>query len=158
MTRHPFLILPVAAALALAGCGGDDDAATTTSAPATTAPAAGSADVNVSSNDELGEYLVDGDGMTLYLFEQDQGTTTACSGACADNWPPIVSSGGSPTGGEGVSAADLSVADGIVANQITYHGHLLYYFAGDEAAGDTNGVGLPAWYPVDPAGNAIGDE
>jgi predicted lipoprotein with Yx(FWY)xxD motif len=46
-------------------------------------------------------------------------------------------------------------ADGIVPDQITYHGHLLYYFVGDQAPGDINGVGIPDWYAVDPAGNAI---
>ncbi len=38
---------------------------------------------------------------------------------------------------------------------MTYNGHLLYYFANDAAPGDTNGVGLPNWFAVDPAGEAI---
>ena len=80
-------------------------------------------------------------GMTLYLFTKDEGTTTACTGECAANWPPIVAE--DPTGGDGIDAALLGTADGIEPNQVTYNGHLLYYFANDTAPGDTNGVGLP---------------
>ena len=179
-TRHLLTAL-VAASVIFAACGSDDDssdsattdaaaapeattgdasAATTpaaSDAPAGTtgdAPAAGAATVMVANDAELGDYLVDGDGMTLYLFTQDQGTTTACTGGCAENWPPIIAEG-DPTGGDGIDAALLGVADGIEPNQVTYNGHLLYYFHEDTAPGDTNGVGLPDWFAVDPAGEAI---
>ena len=158
MRSMKLLALLAAAGLVLAACGDDDDSpaatggdATTTTAGEETAPA--DATVAVASNDELGDYLVDAEGRTLYLFEQDQGTTTACTGGCADNWPPLVAE--SPTGGDGIDAGELSTADGIEPNQVTYHGHLLYYFAGDEAPGDTNGTSIPAWFAVDPAGEAI---
>ena len=167
MKHRPILFISIAATLALAACGGDDDdtsAATTSPAaqvtspettPATDAPDASAAgDVEVATDPTLGDYLVDADGRTLYLFEQDQGTTTACTGACADNWPPIVAEG-APTAGEGIDAGQLGTADGILPDQITYHGHLLYYFAGDQAPGDTNGIGIPDWYAVDPSGAAI---
>ena len=100
------------------------------------------------------DYLVDGTGLTLYLFTKDEGTTTACTGGCAENWPPIIAEG-DPTGGDGIDAALLGTADGIEPNQVTYNGHLLYYFHEDTAPGDTNGVGLPDWFAVDPAGEAI---
>ena len=137
----------------------DTEAASTpaaTEAPgATTGDAtAAEATVMVSSDPALGDYLVDGTGMTLYLFTKDEGTTTACTGGCAENWPPIIAEG-DPTGGDGIDAALLGTADGIEPNQVTYNGHLLYYFANDTAPGDTNGVGLPNWYAVDPAGEAI---
>ena len=35
---------------------------------------------------------------------------------------------------------------------------MLYYFAGDQAPGDTNGVGIPEWYPVSPEGEAVGED
>lgn len=169
MHIRTLMIVIGTAACALTACGGDDEPATS---PAVTSPdvtspdaeapdavvpddpaPAAEADVMVASDDTLGDYLVDGSGMTLYLFTRDEGTTTACSGACADNWPPVVAA--EPVGGEGIDAAQLATADGIVPNQITYHGHLLYYFVGDQAAGDTNGVGLPDWYAVRPDGTAI---
>jgi len=176
MTTRTFLSVLVVIGVGLTACGSDDDASSsdTTSAPAAVvtapetspgtapdtaspttadAPAAEAATVMVASHETLGDYLVDAEGRTLYLFEQDQGTTTACTGQCAANWPPIVAE--APTAGEGVDASQLATADGIEPNQVTYFGHLLYYFAGDEAAGDTNGVGLPDWYAVSPAGEAI---
>lgn len=159
MNSRKLLTVFVATGLVLSACGGDDDsgtaAPTTTVASATESPAdAEAATVMVATNGSLGDYLVDAAGRTLYQFEQDQGTTTACTGACADNWPPIVADG-TPTGGEGIDAAQLATADGILPNQVTYHGHLLYYFAGDQVPGDTNGVGIPSWYAVNPSGSAI---
>ena len=166
----------VAAGLLLAACSDDDDTSTSDTAGDTadaagdgttrsdvyggdggdgggSGAATGDATVDVASDDDLGEYLVGPDGHTLYLFTEDQGTTTACTGACADNWPPLVA--GDPTGGDGVDADELSTADGIQPDQVTYHGHLLYYFAGDEAPGDTNGTAVPSWFAVDPGGEAI---
>ncbi len=175
------LALVMAAGLVLAACGDDDTSTsaaltTTTAAPDTTtttadaassgqgydyvqpgdgADSAGAASIGVAADDELGDHLVDGAGRTLYLFERDQGTTTACTGGCADNWPPLVADG-TPSALDGVDAAELGTSpDGIEPGQVTYHGHLLYYFAGDQAPGDTNGVGIPSWYAVDPAGEAI---
>ena len=170
MNTRTLLSMLVVAGAALTACGSDDNEASTS---ATTTPVAtdatsestdatsestnptpsDAATVMVANDPVLGEYLVDTDGRTLYLFTQDQGTTTACSGGCVDNWPPIVSD--TPTAGDGIDAAQLATADGIEPNQVTYHDHLLYYFAGDQAAGDANGVGIPDWYAVDPAGNAI---
>jgi predicted lipoprotein with Yx(FWY)xxD motif len=164
MKPRTILSVFVAAGVVLTACGSDDNGASTsaTTAPAaavttpgsTNAAANGDATLMIATDPVLGDHVVDGQGRTLYLFEQDQGTTTACTGGCADNWPPIVADG-APTAGEGIDAAELATADGIEPDQITYHGHLLYYFSGDQAAGDTNGIGIPDWYAVDPAGNAI---
>lgn len=165
MNTRKFLSVLIVAGVVLTACGSSDDGASDDAASPTAvseAPAAsgdqatpaGSATVIVATDPTLGDHLVDAEGRTLYLFAKDEGTTTACTGGCADNWPPIVADG-APTGGEGVDAGLLGTADGIEANQVTYNGHLLYYFAGDQAAGDTNGVGLPDWYAVDPAGDAI---
>lgn len=164
----PFRFLALAAALALgavllAGCGSGDDSEAastqTTAAPATT-PGNGygatgnAATVSVADNPTFGKLLTGPDGRTLYLFEKDKGTTSACAGPCLDNWPPLTSAS-APTAGDGVDASKLSTADGAVANQVVYNGHLLYYFAGDKAPGDVNGANIPAWYPVNPAGDKI---
>jgi predicted lipoprotein with Yx(FWY)xxD motif len=182
MRRNLLLPVLLSAGLALAACGSDDssssdtqavvpaatDVPVATEAPAptdapeaTSAPTTAEADASsseatiaVATDAALGDFLVDGQGRTVYLFEADSGTTTACTGDCATNWPPVIADG-APTGGDGVDAAELGTADGIEPNQVTYNGHLLYYFIGDSAPGDTNGVGIPAWYAVDPNGDAI---
>jgi len=163
MTR--LLTLFASALLVLAACGSDTSsgssygATSTTTAAGSTTTAAGAtsgtgATVSVAAGGPLGDHLVGPNGHTLYLFEKDQGTETACTGGCVPNWPPLVAVG-APTAGPGVDASALSTAAGIDPNQVTYHGHLLYYFAGDQAPGDANGTSVPSWYAVHPDGSAI---
>jgi predicted lipoprotein with Yx(FWY)xxD motif len=148
------------AAAVLAACGSDGSTSTASGEGTTMSkPAASSsakATVSTASSDEYGDILVDGDGRTLYLFEKDQGTTTACTGPCASNWPAFVDA--TPVAGDGVDQAKLSTADGEAPNQVVYNGHLLYYFAGDKEAGDVNGAEIPSWHPVDASGAAVEEE
>ena len=156
-------------ALVVAACGGSDDsaskdssssqttttrAATTTTAAATTtttAPPAAAATLKTAST-SLGTVLVDAGGKTLYAFANDQGTTSACTGGCATIWPPLMATG-TPVGGSGVDAAKLSSAP---TGQVVYNGHLLYTYAQDTAAGQTNGQGVGmVWHVVAPSGDII---
>jgi predicted lipoprotein with Yx(FWY)xxD motif len=138
----------------LAGCGSSNNGST-----ATVKPAGGSsATVSVASTG-LGKVLVDSQGRTLYLFAQDTGTKSTCSGGCASGWPPLRASG-KPTAGDGAKASLLGTtprSDG--KPQVTYAGHPLYRFQGDGKSGDTNGQGVNAfgalWYVVAPTGNEI---
>ena len=140
--------LTVAAlALALTACGSDQKATTQ-------AGGVSGAAVSVAQNPAQGAILVDGKGHTLYLFEHDNGTTSACTGACAQVWPAFTA-GAAPTAGSGVDGSKLATADGQVAQQVTYNGHLLYSYSGDAAPGDVKGVGIPGWYPVSPSGAKV---
>ena len=141
------------------GSYGNNAAPTTTATSAAgSAPAAsGSGTVNIAEVPTFGKVLVAADGRTLYLFEKDTGTTSACTGACATAWPALVAPG-APSAGTGVDKAKLGTANGQVANQVTYNGHLLYEFAKDSKPGDVNGVTIPEWYPVNPAGDKIDDD
>ena len=81
---------------------------------------------------------------TLYIFEQDDGTTSNCNDACSTSWPALTAEA-EPAAGEGVDGALLSTAeqaDG--ACQVTYNGHLLYTYSGDAAPGETNGTSIRA--------------
>jgi predicted lipoprotein with Yx(FWY)xxD motif len=98
-------------------------------------------------------------GLTLYLFQHDKGTTSACTGACTVNWPPLRTNG-KPTAGSGANASLLGTSmrsDG--KPQVTYHGHPVYLFTGDSKAGNTNGQGVNAfgglWYVLSPKGNEV---
>ena len=106
----------------------------------------------------LGTVLVDSKGRTLYLFKADQGTKSACSGACASAWPPLRVSG-EPTVGGGATASKLGTtqrSDG--QPEVTYNGHPLYTYTGDSKPGDVNGQGLTAfgasWFALSPSGSA----
>lgn len=174
-------LLVAAIALVAAACGGDDggadetdaptttvastEAPTTTAAPTSEAPTttaaattteapAPAASVAVASSG-LGDILVDGNGNTLYLFAPDEQGPSVCNDGCAAAWPPLV---GEVTAGDGVDGSLLGTAtrdDG--AEQVTYNGWPLYYYADDSTPGDTNGQGVnDVWYVVDAAGNGIG--
>ena len=140
-------------AVAVAGCGGGGGS----SGPPKTASGK-IATLGVTS-DNLGKILVDSQGRTLYLFTNDEGTTSDCTGACAVNWPPLLANG-KATVGSGAKASLVSTtarADG--KKQLTYNGHPLYLFLKDTKAGQTNGEGINAfgglWYAVSPAGNQV---
>jgi predicted lipoprotein with Yx(FWY)xxD motif len=106
----------------------------------------------------LGQTLVDGQGRTLYLFKADTADRSNCHGACASAWPPYLSSG-APQAGTGVTGGQLGTIPGDGGAQVTYHGHPLYYYAGDSQPGDATGQGLDQfgakWYVVAPDGVGI---
>jgi predicted lipoprotein with Yx(FWY)xxD motif len=156
MRRVPALIL-VFLGFFIAACSSDSNT-TTSSASATTTssasgPAAASATVNVTTDAKYGQILVDSQGRTVYIFDKDMGTTSACTGGCASNWPAVVAAG-TPQGGSGVNSSMLGTAQGQVAGQVTYNGHLLYRYAPDTGPGDVKGAAIPGWHPVTPAGTA----
>src|SRR5207253_3791419 len=125
-----------------------------------TAPSSPSASATISvGGSSLGEILVDANGKSLYLFEADSGTQSTCSGACAQAWPPLTTNG-APKAASTASPSLLGTttrSDG--TTQVTYSGHPLYHFAGDNKPGDTNGEGSTAfgagWDVLSPSGAKI---
>jgi predicted lipoprotein with Yx(FWY)xxD motif len=98
--------------------------------------------------------LVDASGCALYLDNQDNATTSACDATCLQTWPALVGPGQAGSGVDQSKLATFTRDDGKV--QVTYNGHQLYYFTGDNAPGDANGQAMQQiWYLVDPSGNAI---
>ena len=171
-----FAAAALALGIAAAGCGGSSSSsaapAAGTNASSTGSgrsgygygsPAASTSAVTVkSTSSPLGTILVDQDGKTLYLFEADSKNKSNCNGGCLALWPPVTTKG-SATAGSGATASMLGTTmrqDG--SSQVTYAGHPLYWFSGDQNAGDTNGEGLTdfggAWYAVSPAGKAVEEQ
>jgi predicted lipoprotein with Yx(FWY)xxD motif len=118
---------------------------------------AGHADLAVASSD-LGDILVDGDGMTLYLFTEDGDGESVCEGDCAAAWPPLLVED-EPVAGEGVDAdllGETERSDG--TTQVTYAGWPLYTWAQDQQPGDVTGQGVQeVWFVVSPEGDAVAD-
>jgi predicted lipoprotein with Yx(FWY)xxD motif len=107
--------------------------------------------VMVATNATLGNYLVDGDGKTLYWYTKDTVGASACTGNCITNWPAVTNSTFVvPSVLNPADFATIKRDDGIT--QVTYKGYPLYYWIKDTKRGDATGqyVGK-VWYVIDPA-------
>lgn len=136
-------------ALAVAGC--DSGGTTVSSGPEKPT-------VDVSTN-RLGKILVDSKGRTLYLFKRDKGTKSACVGACARAWPPLRANGKPTVGGDAKASRVATTKRPDGAPQVTYNGHPLYLYQGDELPGKANGQGVNGWggrwFALSPAGKQV---
>jgi predicted lipoprotein with Yx(FWY)xxD motif len=117
--------------------------------------------VSLGEVQKLGMVLVDSNGMTLYDFHKDKGTTSSCYGPCAEGWPPMLTEG-KPTVGKGAMASKLGTTerkDG--TTQVTYAGHPLYTFVEDKKPGEANGNDISTfggqWYALKGNGEEAGD-
>ena len=120
-------------------------------------------EITTGSVSGLGTVLVDGRGLTVYLYATDiQRKPSRCYDICAVQWPPVVlpPSVSRPVVGPGIRPGLLgSVArtDGSV--QITYNGWPLYRWPPDKAPGQATGQALTnaggLWYVLSPEGRAI---
>ena len=170
-TLAAFAILAAAVlALAAAGCGSSSDSTSSSgggygsgeasSQPATTSAPESGAVVSVAPVTKVGKILVDSEGLTLYDFHKDKGTTSSCYGECAQVWPPLTSEG-SPQASNGVPASKLGTTkrkDGTV--QVTFAGHPLYTYTADTKPGEANGNDFSSfgaqWYALMPSGEEAG--
>jgi predicted lipoprotein with Yx(FWY)xxD motif len=175
--RHPSILAATTlavAGLAVAGCGSSSSSnsgktessgypatsASTTSKSAAAPAAAGAGTAIATEHTKLGTILTAGPKhLTVYLFAADTGSTSTCSGACAQVWPPVTTTGAPKAEGEAV-AADLGTttrSEG--AKQVTYKGHPLYWYVSDSQAGETTGQGVQsfgaAWWVLAPSGSEI---
>jgi len=107
---------------------------------------------------KLGTILVNAQGRSLYLFLKDKNGKSACSGACAKAWPPLMTTG-KPRAAGGANAKLLGTTKRSNGTQVTYNGHPLYTFFQDTKAGQTNGEGSTAfgaaWYVMGTNGKKI---
>jgi predicted lipoprotein with Yx(FWY)xxD motif len=108
---------------------------------------------------KYGQVLVDAQGRTVYLFEKDSGMSSSCSGSCTSYWPPVPVTGQPRASGHAVASSVGVITRSGGHEQLTYAGHPLYYYVGDNKAGQTNGQGSDQfggkWYVLNPAGAAV---
>jgi predicted lipoprotein with Yx(FWY)xxD motif len=121
---------------------------------------ASAATIGVGKVGKLGSVLVDGKGVTVYLFEKDKGGKSACYGACAKVWAPVLTTG-RPKAADGARASLLGTTkrkDG--KRQVTYHRHPLYYYDDDAgrpgtAKGQDSKQFGAEWYVLNRSGNVV---
>ena len=157
MTHIRFMTCLAGAAviLAVAGCGGGASASST---PASQVSGHGTT-IRTATEGSLGTILLDSKGRTLYLFKKDSGRKSACFDACASAWPPLRASGKPTVSGAAKVSMVGTTARSDGRPQVTYNGHPLYLFAGDQKRGDTAGQGVDEfgaeWYVLSPAGTQV---
>jgi predicted lipoprotein with Yx(FWY)xxD motif len=168
-TAYVFALLAVLGALTIAGCGSSGNSSseatsgssTGSGKPVGSTPSGGGGGAVLTGAEVsgLGTVLVDSEGLTVYEFAKDQGTTSSCYGACEEAWPPVTSKG-MPSAGEGAMSSQLGTAkrkDGTL--QVTYAGHPLYTFVEDKSPGEANGNESEAfggkWSAIEESGSAV---
>ncbi|WP_309127927.1 hypothetical protein [Microbacterium sp.] len=124
-----------------------------------TAPGGEGSAALTTADSSLGEIVVDGEGMTVYMFDSDTQNAGAstCEGQCAENWPAVTVEGDAPElDGVTGEVGTITGVDG--ATQVTLNGWPLYYFAGDSAPGDVKGQGVnDVWWVLSPAGERMAE-
>ena len=107
----------------------------------------------------FGRMLVDGRGLSLYLFTREQDRKSRCYGDCARAWPPLLTTG-EPRAGRGARERRLGTTRRRSGKrQVTYRGHPLYFYVDETSAGqvlcqDVFEFG-GTWLVVSPSGRAI---
>ncbi len=86
---------------------------------------------------ETNGILTDANGMSLYTFDPDTATSSACNGGCAQNWPPLYAAADAD---EAEKFTTITRQDG--TKQWAYDGQPLYLWVNDLAPGDTTGDGV----------------
>ncbi|WP_067484947.1 hypothetical protein [Actinomadura hibisca] len=173
--QFPRWAIPAAAALTATGvlvtaCGQEQGGAQRNSSaglkqsPAAEAPAeeagtpAASA-LEVASVGKLGKVVTDGEGRTLYRFDNDTARPPAstCADACAKAWPPMWAGQQDPQvkGVDEALVGKVRRPDG--KWQVTLGGWPLYKYAKDQSPGDVKGQGVGGtWYASAPDGKKAG--
>jgi predicted lipoprotein with Yx(FWY)xxD motif len=106
-----------------------------TTAPSATAmtPAPPGVILTIVTKAGMGRFLADGNGRALYVLSATPTDTNA--------WKPVSGASAPTTTDTSIKAGMLGTTTGASGAQATYGGKALYYYAGDQAAGDAKGEG-----------------
>ena len=94
-------------------------------------------------------------GFALYTFDNDTLGVSNCNDTCLNNWPAVLGQEGDLVV-EPYSLVERSLGtDGEVVQQWALHGMPLYFYLGDDKAGDTNGTAVARWRLARPAATRL---
>jgi predicted lipoprotein with Yx(FWY)xxD motif len=148
--RITALLALLAVSAVLAACGGGSGSGSTGAGGANDAKPAV---VSSTKKAKVGSVIVDAQGRTLYRFTAEAQGVPVCTGDCVGTWPPALAT----------SSTDLPKHVATVKRpdggqlQLTYDGHPLYRYAGDQSKADANGEGVGGqWYVIKAAGGDSG--
>ena len=146
-----------AVALGAAACSSSSSSPSAGSGAPSSASAAAAGGGAVVKSATIGGVAVvtNAQGFTLYSFAPDTATTSKCTGACAQIWPPLT---GPVTAAQGVTGKLGTITRSGGSKQATYDGHPLYTYTADTAPGQANGNGVNidggVWHEVTASGQA----
>lgn len=169
------LAVTAVAAILLAGCGGSSKpssgtsgskegayaTSTTNTSAAKSTTAAGPVVISVKPNSVLGTKILAAGPkkLTVYMFAADHGSVSACYGACATAWPPVITAGTPKAQGGAIAAKIGTITRSEGAKQVTYSGRPLYYYTPDSSEAAISGQGLNSfgalWWVMSPSGEVI---
>jgi predicted lipoprotein with Yx(FWY)xxD motif len=138
-TRFGLAVAGLAVALFATACGGSSGGTASTTG---SGGGGGGGGVVHTAKGPLGTILVDGKGMTIYLFAPDKPGKSVCNGSCATYWPPVPAPAAVPSSLPGVTGKVGTTTRDDGSTQLTVAGHPLYTYAGDQKAGQTKGQNL----------------
>jgi predicted lipoprotein with Yx(FWY)xxD motif len=106
----------------------------------------------------VGKVLANPHGMTVYYYSKDRpgSGTSACTGTCARQWPPVIAPVRIPAGMTLPGPlGSITLPDG--KRQVTINGYPIYRYAGDKAPGQASGNGIKGkWHVIKLTGSASG--
>ena len=95
--------------------------------------------------------LADSKSMVLYTYDKDTkgAAQTACTGACAGNWPPFIAAATDKADGDWTIINGTDKDGKTAVKQWAYKGLPVYYYSKDAKAGDATGDGVGGiWHVV----------
>jgi predicted lipoprotein with Yx(FWY)xxD motif len=148
--RITALLALLAVSSVLAACGGSSYGGSDKGSLSSSSESdAKSAVVASAKKAKVGSVIVDAQGRTLYRFTAEAQGVPVCTGECVGTWPPALASSAT---GLPEHVATVKRPDGGKL-QLTYDGHPLYRYAGDQTKADANGEGVGGqWYVVKAGG------
>jgi len=140
-------LLQITAVLAAfaAGCGGDSSSSDSAGGSAASGSAEAGDDSRLAAerkpaakgttiktaDSQFGQVLFSKSNRAVYYFDKESGKTPRCYGACAQAWPPVLTSG-TPQAAGGAKAKLLGTTQRSNGKkQVTYKGHPLYFYVTD---------------------------
>ena len=94
-------------------------------------------------------------GFALYTFDNDTPGVSNCNDTCLNNWPAVLGQEEDLVV-EPYSLVERTLGtDGEVVKQWALHGMPLYFYLGDDKAGDTNGTAVAKWRLARPAATRL---
>jgi predicted lipoprotein with Yx(FWY)xxD motif len=124
--------------------------------PASKTKGSHTVELDVAENPQIGDFLTDGAGRTLYVFDDDSASPprSNCNGSCAVAWPPLLIKSPGKVFPNGVNPKIIGYVERADHTcQVTVNGHPVYFFVADAKPGDINGQGVNGkWFAAAPNG------